>query len=95
MSAKLQVAIIGAGNWGTVVAKLVAESVSKSTQFSPTVSLWAHQELVGGVPLTDIINNTHINVKYLPGVVLPKNIKAEPSLETAITGANLLVFVVS
>jgi glycerol-3-phosphate dehydrogenase (NAD+) len=89
-----KVVVIGAGNWGTVVAKIVAENVCKApTKFSSTVSLWTHQETVNDRLLTDIINTTRVNEKYLPGVVLPTNIVSEACLKTAITGASLLVFV--
>lgn len=43
--------------------------------------------------MTSIINNTHENVKYLPGVKLPENIFAQPDLLEAVKGATLLVFV--
>merc|ERR1740133_757862 len=43
--------------------------------------------------LTDIINETHENVKYLPGIILPSNIVAVPDLATACQDATLLIFV--
>jgi len=43
--------------------------------------------------LTDIINEEHENVKYLPGVALPENVVAVPDLATACKDATLLVFV--
>ena len=43
--------------------------------------------------LTDIINEKHENVKYLPGIQLPKNIIAEADLANACKGATLLIFV--
>lgn len=42
--------------------------------------------------LTDIINNNHENVKYLPGITLPSNIVANPSLEDAVQGSTVLIF---
>jgi hypothetical protein len=48
---------------------------------------------VDGRNLTDIINEKHENVKYLPGVKLPDNIKAVPNLLQATKGADLLIFV--
>jgi len=44
-----------------------------------------------GTKLSDIINTQHENVKYLPGVKLPENLKAEPDMEATITGADLVV----
>lgn len=46
-----------------------------------------------GKNLTSILNDTHENVKYLPGVKIPDNIIAEPDLLKAVEGATLLVFV--
>jgi glycerol-3-phosphate dehydrogenase (NAD+) len=42
--------------------------------------MWVFEELVNGQKLTDIINSTHENVKYLPGIKLPENIIAVPQL---------------
>ena len=48
-----------------------------------------HQEL-----LSKVINETHENVKYLPGIQLPENVVAVPDLATACQDATLLIFVV-
>ena len=40
------------------------------------------------------MNTTHENVKYLPGYKLPTNLIAESCIEKAVTGANILVFVI-
>lgn len=42
--------------------------------------------------LTDVINKLNENVKYLPGVKLPKNLHANPSLEDAVKDSTILVF---
>ena len=42
--------------------------------------------------LTDIINQTNENVKYLPGVYLPGNLHANPNLEDAVKDSTILVF---
>lgn len=57
------------------------------------VEMWVFEEQVNGKNLTEIINETHENVKYLPGIKLPENVHAEPNLEKAVTGATLLIFV--
>ena len=36
--------------------------------------MWVFEETVNGRKLTDIINNDHENVKYLPGHKLPENV---------------------
>jgi len=38
------------------------------------VKMWVYEELVDGKKLTEIINTTHENVKYLPGKKLPENV---------------------
>jgi glycerol-3-phosphate dehydrogenase (NAD+) len=43
--------------------------------------------------LSQVINTRHENVKYLPGITLPTNIKAVPDLKEACQNATLLVFV--
>jgi len=43
--------------------------------------------------LTDIINEDHENVKYLPGVELPHNLHAVPDAAAAVREAQILVFV--
>jgi glycerol-3-phosphate dehydrogenase (NAD+) len=42
--------------------------------------------------LTDVINKTNENIKYLPGIPLPKNLHANPSLEDAVKDSSILVF---
>jgi glycerol-3-phosphate dehydrogenase (NAD+) len=56
--------------------------------------MWVHQDIIEGRNLTDIMNTTHENVKYMPGVKLPKNIIADPEVESTVKDANVLIFVV-
>jgi len=42
--------------------------------------------------LTHLINTLHENVKYLPGVPLPHNVVANPSLQDAVKGSTILIF---
>lgn len=44
--------------------------------------------------MTDIINSTHENERYLPGVDLPVNLVAVPDVRDVVRGATLLLFVV-
>lgn len=43
-------------------------------------------------PLTKLINHFHENVKYLPGIALPKNIVANPSLTESVKDSTILIF---
>ncbi|KAJ1950383.1 glycerol-3-phosphate dehydrogenase, partial [Dispira parvispora] len=88
-----KVAIIGSGNWGSVVAKIVGNNVSHFKTFNPRVHMWVYEEVVNKHPLSYWINTHHENVKYLPGVRLPHNVVAEPNLIKAVEDATILVFV--
>jgi glycerol-3-phosphate dehydrogenase (NAD+) len=41
--------------------------------------------------LPQVINETHENPRYLPGVHLGSNVIAEPDLATAVSGADLII----
>ena len=53
-----------------------------------------HFDAIGDKPqkLTHIINNYHENVKYLPGITLPSNIIANPSIRDAVKDSSILIF---
>lgn len=93
-AAPLKVCIVGSGNWGSAVAKIIGSNVKNLQKFSSTVKMWVFEETVNGRKLTDIINNDHENVKYLPGHKLPENVVAVPNLSEAVQDADLLVFVI-
>lgn len=59
---------------GSAVAKIIGSNVKNLQKFSSTVKMWVFEETVNGRKLTDIINNDHENVKYLPGHKLPENV---------------------
>ncbi|GCC21042.1 hypothetical protein chiPu_0000198 [Chiloscyllium punctatum] len=94
MAAPLKVCIIGSGNWGSAIAKIVGNNVQKIQKFATTVNMWVFEELVNGRKLTEILNQEHENVKYLPGYKLPENVVAIPDVKEAVRGADLLIFVV-
>ncbi|CDJ62426.1 glycerol-3-phosphate dehydrogenase, putative [Eimeria necatrix] len=89
----LKVSLVGSGNWGTAVGKIVAANAKDSHIFNTDVRMWVFEEEVEGRKLTDWINNNHENRKYLPGFELPSNLRAVPSLTDACRDADLLVFV--
>ncbi|KAF2156869.1 NAD-dependent glycerol-3-phosphate dehydrogenase [Myriangium duriaei CBS 260.36] len=107
---KHKVAVIGSGNWGTTIAKVIAENTAEHGDlFEEEVRMWVFEEEVT-VPkdspdydpgselcskpqkLTFVINTLKENVKYLPGVPLPKNIQANPSIEETVKDATILIF---
>ncbi|XP_020609321.1 glycerol-3-phosphate dehydrogenase [NAD(+)], cytoplasmic-like [Orbicella faveolata] len=95
MAAPRKVAIIGSGNWGSVISRIVGANVKDHPNlFQEEVQMYVYEELVEGKKLTEIINTEHENVKYLKGFKLPENIKATPDVVTAAKDADILVFVV-
>uniref|UniRef100_H6ULF9 Glycerol-3-phosphate dehydrogenase [NAD(+)] n=1 Tax=Plecoglossus altivelis TaxID=61084 RepID=H6ULF9_PLEAT len=94
MAAPKKVCIIGSGNWGSAIAKIVGFNAGNNPKFDKTVSMWVFEEMVNGRKLTEIINTDHENVKYLPGHRLPPNVLAVPELVDAVKGADILIFVV-
>ncbi|CCC71873.1 hypothetical protein NCAS_0I02050 [Naumovozyma castellii] len=88
-----KVTVIGSGNWGTTIAKVVAENTRINPQlFAEEVQMWVFEEKIDGENLTEIINTQHQNVKYLPDITLPDNLVANPDLLDAVKGADILVF---
>merc|ERR1711936_297930 len=89
-----KVCIIGSGNWGSAIAKLVGENTASHPDlFVEETPIWVYEEVVNGRKLTEIINTDHENVKYLPGRPLPHNVVAVPDIETAAADADYLIFV--
>ncbi|KAF4100942.1 glycerol-3-phosphate dehydrogenase 1c [Onychostoma macrolepis] len=89
-----KVCIIGSGNWGSAIAKIIGHNVKASNRFDPMVKMWVYEEMIDGRKLTEIINTEHENVKYLPGHKLPKNVVAVPDVTEAMSGADFLIFVI-
>ncbi|XP_057445598.1 glycerol-3-phosphate dehydrogenase [NAD(+)]-like isoform X2 [Lotus japonicus] len=89
-----KVTVIGSGNWGSVASKLIASNTLRLSSFHDEVRMWVYEEtLPSGEKLTDVINKTNENVKYLPGIKLGKNVVADPDLGNAVKDSNMLVFV--
>ena len=92
-----RVCIVGSGNWGSAIAKLVGNNCDRLDAFESPVNMWVYEETIetktGPQKLSSIINSKHENVKYLPGIKLPPNVIACPDLEKACKGATLLIFV--
>jgi glycerol-3-phosphate dehydrogenase (NAD(P)+) len=74
----MQVAVIGAGSWGTTVAHLCAKNV-------PT-TLWARRDDVAAE-----VRDAHVNSSYLDGFDLTPSLHATSSLEEAVAAADVLV----
>jgi glycerol-3-phosphate dehydrogenase (NAD(P)+) len=78
-----RIAILGAGAWGTALA------VSLARRGGHDLSLWAHSP-AHAEELTD----TGINARYLPGFVLPVDVRITPKPTHAVLAADIVVCVV-
>ncbi|KAF8764042.1 glycerol-3-phosphate dehydrogenase [NAD(+)], cytoplasmic-like [Argiope bruennichi] len=88
-----KVTIIGSGNWGTAIARIVASNVKNFEEFDNTVNMYVFEEMIDGRKLSEIINTEHENVKYLPGFKIPDNVVAVPDPVEAARDADILVWV--
>lgn len=59
---------------GSAIAKIVGENAKQLSTFDNNVTMYVYEEMINGKKLTEIINETHENVKYLPGHILPDNV---------------------
>mmetsp|Transcript_51 Transcript_51/g.87 ORF Transcript_51/g.87 Transcript_51/m.87 type:complete len:391 (+) Transcript_51:111-1283(+) len=93
-----KVAIIGSGNWGSAIATVIGSNCARHESLDTTVNMYVYEERItledGSTNnISDIINERHENVKYLPGISIPENVVAIPDLATACKDATLLIFV--
>jgi glycerol-3-phosphate dehydrogenase (NAD(P)+) len=75
-------AVMGAGAWGTALAKLLADAGGE-------VTLWARRP-----DLAAEINSSRHNPDYLPGVKLPANISATADAKEALSGVTTVLLAV-
>uniref|UniRef100_Q6T312 Glycerol-3-phosphate dehydrogenase [NAD(+)] n=1 Tax=Ctenolepisma longicaudatum TaxID=27554 RepID=Q6T312_9INSE len=94
MAESKRVCIVGSGNWGSAIAKIVGKNAKEFPHFEERVTMYVYEEMVDGKKLTEIINETHENVRYLPGHKLPPNVVAVPDVVEAAKDADILIFVV-
>lgn len=59
---------------GSAIAKIVGVNAKNDEKFDERVTMYVFEEMINGKKLTEIINETHENVKYLPGQILPANV---------------------
>jgi glycerol-3-phosphate dehydrogenase (NAD(P)+) len=75
-------AVMGAGAWGTALAKLLADAGGE-------VTLWARRS-----EIAEEINATRQNPRYLPGVQLPPGVRATPDAGEALQEASTVLLAV-
>ncbi len=78
----MTVAVIGAGSWGTAVARHLAQQ-------GCDVRLWSHS-----AEIAEGINTAHRNPRYLSDIDLPASVVAYTDLAECLDGASAVVFVV-
>jgi glycerol-3-phosphate dehydrogenase (NAD(P)+) len=78
----VKIAVLGGGSWGTALANVLAHKGEE-------VWLWARSEEVVGE-----IRETGTNVRYLPGLVLSRNLRANTDLPQVMEGTSCAVLAV-
>ena len=76
---KFETGVIGAGAWGTAIAKLLSK-------YGQNVKIWCHSDETA----KDILNN-QINSYFLPDIHLPETIKPTTNLIDIVKNCNILV----
>jgi glycerol-3-phosphate dehydrogenase (NAD(P)+) len=77
-----RVAVFGTGSWGTAFAAVLADAGSH-------VRMWGRR-----AELVDQINRTHVNLDYLPDLLLPVSISATTDPQEAVDGVDIVVLAV-
>jgi glycerol-3-phosphate dehydrogenase (NAD(P)+) len=78
----MNVSVLGAGGWGTALARLLCEGQHQ-------VTLWGHNP-----DHLDELHRSGCNDRYLGGVKLPSVLRLEKDLRTAVAAAECLVVAV-
>lgn len=77
----MRVAVVGGGAWGTALA-------AHAARLEHDVALWAIESEVA-----DDVTTLHENRTYLPGVTLPRSLRASTDAAAVLGGAELVVLV--
>lgn len=78
----VSVSVMGAGSWGTTLAKVFSDAGN-------AVTLWARRE-----ELANTIRDSHENRDYLPGITLPESLQVTSSATEALEGAAIVVLAI-
>lgn len=77
-----QIAIIGAGGWGTALSIALGRNVE-------AIRLWVYEP-----DLCERLSQTRVNDLYLPGVFIPPNVQPTSELPCAVAEAEVVITVV-
>ena len=78
----MKTAVLGAGSWGTVFAKVLADA-------GGDVTMWGRR-----TDVVEAINETRRNPDYLPDCPLPERLRATTDVAEALDGASYVVLAV-
>ena len=78
----MKVAVVGAGSWGTTLARLLADKGLRT-------SLWVREE-----ELAAVIRETGENSWFLPGIEIPRGLQVTSDLRLAVEGADYVLMAV-
>ena len=78
---KMEVGVLGSGSWGTALAALLAKKGN-------VVKMWSFE----GQVVQDVMLHQE-NIKYLPGIQLPKSLIATDSISQAVSGSEVIISV--
>ena len=77
-----KIAVLGAGAWGTAIAKVIADKGKE-------VTIWSFEK-----ETNDDINKNHRNSRYLPDVELPQLLTSTTDIEEAAEEKQFLIYAV-
>lgn len=77
-----KVTVIGSGSWGTALAVMLAENGHE-------VVIWSRRQ-----DAVDELLNERKNEKYLPGIVIPEEIRATTDRKAAVKDAEIIILAV-
>ena len=90
VSKEMRVAVIGAGSFGTAIARVVGSRCQASpSTFCETVALYARRQ-----NLVEEINQHHTNQQYLGSAAIPSNVVATSDMVAAVQDAKFVVLAV-
>lgn len=82
MPAKMRIAVLGGGSFGTVIANIAAENNCQ-------VKLWMRN-----ADAVHEIQTTRVNQRYLPGLTLHENLSASSDLSAVVKQADIIFFAI-
>jgi glycerol-3-phosphate dehydrogenase (NAD(P)+) len=76
-----KIAILGAGSWGTALSIVFSRSKQPHE-----IALWVHSPA-----LAEVMRERHENSTYLPGILLPHEVRVSSDLAQSLAGADIVI----